>query len=257
MRRLLDLARLLRFPTERDRDRLPLCMDCDRERRDLGGGDLRCRDKDRLLERLPPVRLTGDRVRDRRRGRLDLERDFRVFVTERDRVRLPAAPRLGERVRDRFVAPRDLDLDLRLLFGDREEDLRPLRFGDLDCFFFGERELLRRFGDTDLLLGLGDFDTFFLGVMERDVERDLQGCLFCCLGDWDGLLLGDLERDRDGEGWRIFCGVSLEGDREWLLDRSFAVLFSLTTDCCKPGLTVGDILGLDSDVSTINQPGGD
>lgn len=104
-------------------------------------------------------------------------------MTERDRERLPAAPlRLGERVLERLVPPRGRDSDLRLLLGDRdrEGDLRPPRLGDRDAFLLGERELLRRFGDADneLLRRFGDldffggFDTFFLGVGEREVDRD-------------------------------------------------------------------------------------
>lgn len=185
LRALLDLERRLRFRTtmERDRVRLLLRTDRERERRDLGGGDLLRRDKDRLLERLPPARLASDRDLDRRTGRLDLEWERRVLVMERDRERLPTAPpRLGERVLERLAPPRGRDSDLRLLLGDRdrEGDLRPPRFGDRDTFLLGEWELLRRFGETDdeLLRRLGDldffggFDTFFLGVREREVDRD-------------------------------------------------------------------------------------
>ena len=102
---------------------------------------------------------------------------------ERDRERLPAAPpRLGERVLERLVPPRGRDSDLRLLLGerDREGDLRPPRLGDRDTFLLGEWELLRRFGEIDdeLLRRLGDlgffggFDTFFLGVGEREMDLD-------------------------------------------------------------------------------------
>lgn len=179
LRGVLDLERLLRLRTtmERDRVRLLLRIDRERERRDLRGGDLLRRDKDRLLERLPPARLAGDRDLERRTGRLDLELERRVLVTERDLERLPTAPpRLGERALECLVPPRERDSDLRLLLGDRdrEGDLRPPRLGDRDTFLLGEWELLRRFGETDneLLrrLGdldfLGDFDTFFLGVGE-------------------------------------------------------------------------------------------
>lgn len=183
LRGLLDLERRVRFKITTERDRVRLLLRMDLERRDLGCGDLRCRDKDRDLDRLPPVRLAGDRDRERRRGRLDLERDRRTRLTERDRERLPAAPpRLGERVLDRLMPPRDFESDLRLLLGDRdrEGDLRPLRLGDRDSFLLGEGEPLRRFGDTDrellLRLGdfdfLGDFDTFLLGVGEREVDRE-------------------------------------------------------------------------------------
>lgn len=95
---------------ERDLDLLPLRADRERDLLNLGSGDLRCREVDRLLERLP-MRLTGDRVLDLRPTRLDLDRDFRSLV-ERDRERLTAAPRRGVRLRDRFVLPLDLDLDL-------------------------------------------------------------------------------------------------------------------------------------------------
>lgn len=185
LRGLLDLERRLRLrtTTDLDRVRLLLRMDRERERRDLGGGDLLRRDKDRLLERLPPARLANDRDLERRTGRLDLEWDRRFLLMERDRERLPTAPpRLGERVLERLVPPRGRDSDLRPLFGerDREGDLRPLRLGDRDTFLLGEWELLRRFGETDkeLLRRLGDldfligFETFFLGVGEREVERD-------------------------------------------------------------------------------------
>lgn len=183
LRGLLDRERRVRFKITTDRDRVRRPLRIDLERRVLGCGDLRCLDKDRDLERLPPARLAGDRDRERRRGRLDLERDRRARLTDRDRDRLPAAPpRLGERVLDRLVPPRDFESDLRLLLGDRdrEGDLRPLRLGDRDSFLLGEGEPLRRFGDTDsellLRLGdfdfLGDFDTFLLGVGEREVDRE-------------------------------------------------------------------------------------
>lgn len=168
LRALLDLVRRLRFPTERDLDLLALYVDLERDLRDLGGGDLRCLDPDRLLDRLPPARLTGEHVLDLRTPRLDRDCDLRSLVTERDRERLLAAPRLGVRLLDFLPLPRDLDLDLRLLFGDPEGDLRLLRLGDLDCFLMGDGENLRCFGDTDLLLDLGGLETFFLGVTERE-----------------------------------------------------------------------------------------
>lgn len=165
LRGLLDLERRLRLRTTADRDRVLLLLriDRERERRDLGGGDLLRRDKDRLLERLPPARLTVGRETERRTGRLDLEWERRVLVIERDRERLPAAPpRLGERVLERLVPPRERDSDLRLLLGERdsEGDLRLLCFGDLDTFLLGERELRRLFGEADieLLRRLGDLD---------------------------------------------------------------------------------------------------
>lgn len=158
----------------------------------FGGGDLRCRDIDGLLERLPPARLAGERVLDLRPPRLDLERDFRCRV-EREPERLPAAPRRGVRLRDLFVLPLDLDLDLWFLLGDCEAERR---FG----FFFGEGELLCRLGDTEVRFNLGDLDTFFLGVMERELERDLEGPFFSGLGESKrgDLVLGDFERDREG-----------------------------------------------------------
>lgn len=176
LRGLLDLERRplrLRTTTERERVRRLLRIDRERERRDLGGGDFLRRDKERLLERLPPARLAGVRDLERRRGRLDLEHD---------RERLPTAPpRLGERVLELLVPPRERDSDLRLLLGDRdiEGDRRPPRLGDRDTLLLGERELLRRFGeiDTEFLRRLGDldflgeFNTFFLGVREREVDR--------------------------------------------------------------------------------------
>lgn len=75
LRGVLDLERRLRFrtTTERDRVRLLLRIDRERERRDLGGGDLLRRDADRLLERLPPARLASERDLERRTVRLDLE----------------------------------------------------------------------------------------------------------------------------------------------------------------------------------------
>lgn len=179
---------------ERDLDLLPLRTDRERDLLDFGGGDLRCRDADRLRERLPAMRFGGERVLDLRPMRLDLEPDLRG-LGERDRERLPAAPRRGVRLRDLFVLPLDLDLDLWLLLGDCETDLR---FG----FFLGEGEVLRRLGDTEVRLDLGDLDTFFLGVMERELERDFEGLFFCGFGELDGLLLGDFERDR--EGWKHF-----------------------------------------------------
>lgn len=95
---------------ERDLDLLPLRTDRERDLLNFAIGDLRCREVDRLLERLA-MRLTGDRVLDLRPRRLDLDRDFRSLV-ERDRDRLAAAPRRGVRLRDLFVLPLDLDLDL-------------------------------------------------------------------------------------------------------------------------------------------------
>lgn len=202
LRGLLDLERRLRLRTTMERDlvRLLLRIDRERERRDLGGGDLLRRDRDRLLERLPPVRLTGVRDLERRTGRLDLEEERRALVTERERDRLPTAPpRLGERVLERLVPPRERDSDLRLLLGDRESegDLRPPRLGDRDTFLLGEGELRRRLGETDMeflrRLGdldfLGDFDTFFLGVREREVDRDGPLALLRDLGDMESDLL--------------------------------------------------------------------
>lgn len=183
LRGLLDLERRFRLSTttERDRVRLLLRTDRDRERRDLGSGDLHRLDKDRLLERLVPARRAGDRDLERAACLLDLEWERRGLVTERDSERLPTAPpRLGERVLERLV-PRERDSDLRRLLGDRdrEGDLRPPRLGDRDIFLLGEREPLRLFGETDkelFRLGdfdfLGDFDNFFLGVMDREVDRD-------------------------------------------------------------------------------------
>ncbi|MEQ2217808.1 hypothetical protein XENOCAPTIV_023242, partial [Xenoophorus captivus] len=75
LRGLLDLERRLRLgiTTDRERVRLLLRADRDRERWDLGGGDLLRREKDRLLERLPPARLAVDLDLARPTGRLDLE----------------------------------------------------------------------------------------------------------------------------------------------------------------------------------------
>lgn len=147
LRGLLDLERRLRFKTTMERERVRLLLRTERERdlRDLGTGDLLRRDKDRLLERRPFARLDGDLVLDLRAGRLDLERERWVLAIERERDRLPAAPlRLGERVLERLVPPRGRESDLRLLLGDRdrEGDLRPLRLGERDTFLLGERELL-------------------------------------------------------------------------------------------------------------------
>lgn len=170
------LERRLRFRTTIDRDRVRLALrpERDRERRDLGGGDLLRRVWDMLLERLPPARLDTDRDRDLRERRvLVMERDL-----ERDCERRPAA-RLGERLLERLIPPRERDPDLlRLFLGDQEGDLRLLRFGDLDTFLLGE--ILFLFGETDkgLFHLLGDldffrgFDTFFLGVGECEVDRD-------------------------------------------------------------------------------------
>lgn len=238
-RGLLDLERRLRLSTtmERDRVRLLLRTDRERERRDLGSGDRLRRDKDRLLERLPPVRLAGDRDLERRTGRLDRERERRVLDLERERLPTPL-PRRGERVLERLAPPRERDSDLRLFLGDRdrEGDLLPPRLGDRDTFLLGEGELRRRFGERDkeLLrcLGdldfLGDFDTFFLGVGEREVERERWLTLLGDLrdGESDFLLdLGDRERDFERESCRLFRVVEdcfpFEVDLEWVLDRSF------------------------------------
>lgn len=172
------LERRLRFRTTIDRDRVRLALrpDRDRERRVLGGGDLLRRDWDKLLERLPPTRLDTDRDLDLRERRvLLMERDL-----ERDSERRPPAPlRLGERLLERLIPPRERDPDLlRLFLGDQEGDRRLLRFGDLDNLLLGEILLL--FGETDkgLFHLLGDldffrgFDGFFLGVGECEVDRD-------------------------------------------------------------------------------------
>lgn len=142
-REVLDLERRLRLRTTTDRDRVRLLLrtDRERERRDLGGGDLLRRDKDRLLERLPPARLAGDLDLERRTGRLVLELERRFLVMDRDLERLlTAPPRLGERALECLVPPRDRDSDLRLLLGDRdrEGDLRPPRLGDRETLFLGE-----------------------------------------------------------------------------------------------------------------------
>lgn len=128
---------------------------------------------------------------------------------ERDNERRPPAPpRLGDRVLERLLPPRERDFDFRCLLGDLESegDLRPPRLGDRETFLLGEGELLRRFGETDLelLRRLGDldllrdFDLFFIGVTEREVDRDRRLDLFCDF--WNGeidffLVLGEGERD--------------------------------------------------------------
>lgn len=229
LRTLLDLERWLRFATGRDVDLLPRRTDRERDLLDLGSGDRRCRDAEGVLERLPPMRLTGERVLDRRPPRLDLERDFRCLM-EREPERLAAAPRRGVRLRDLFVLPLDLDLDLWFLLGDCETDLR---FG----FFLGEGELLFRLGDAEVLFGLGDLDNTFLGVMERELERDFEGSFFRGLGESRrgklSSLLGDFEGDR--EGWRITGEFSFEGSAGWLCGSSVCVSiisFSSAMDCC-------------------------
>lgn len=174
------------------------------------------------------MRLAGDRVLDLRPPRLDLERDFRCLV-EREPERRPAAPLRGVRLRDLFVLPLDLDLDLWFLLGDREADLR---FG----FFLGEGELLCRLGDTEILFNLGDLDTF-LGVMERELERDLEGSFFDGLGESRrgdlSSLSGDFEGDRDGS--RTLGEFSFKGVTGRLCDCSdcFSTMsFSSAIDCC-------------------------
>lgn len=201
LRGLLDLDRRLRLrtTTERDRVRLLLRFDRDRERRALGIGDLLRRDRERLLERLPPVRLAADRERERRTGRLDREWERRNLVVECDRERLATAPpRLGERVLERLVPPRAREPDLRLFLGERERegDLRPPPFGDRDSFRFREGEIRRCLGEAEKELLLGDF--FFLGVREREVERDRPPSLLGDFGDWDSDFLFDTG-DRDTE----------------------------------------------------------
>lgn len=213
-RGVLDLERRLRFKGAGERDRVLLLLrtERERERRDLAIGERRRRDIDRLLERLPFARLTGVLDLDLRAARLDLELERRSLARERDRERLPEAPlRLGVRVRERLVPPRGREPDLRPLLGDRdtEGDLRPLRFGERDTLLLGERELLWRFGDLEELLHrLGDFDffrgfdAFFLGVGEREVERERQLALLGDFGERESDLFldfGDCERDRERE----------------------------------------------------------
>lgn len=128
---------------------------------------------------------------------------------ERDNERRPPPPpRLGDRVLERLLPPRERDFDFRRLLGDleREGDRRPPRLGDRDTFLLVEGELRRRFGETDLelLRRLGDFDLlrdfdpFFIGVTEREVDLDRRLDLFCDF--WNGetdffLVLGEGERD--------------------------------------------------------------
>lgn len=136
------------------------------------------------------------------------------------------------------MPPRERDSDFRRLLGDRdrEGDLRPPRLGDRDTLLLGEGELLRRFGETDkeLLrrLGdldfLGDFDTFFLGLTESEVDLDRWPALLGDLrdGECNFLLdLGDRERDLERDTRRLFRGVEdslpFVGDLEWDLDCSF------------------------------------
>lgn len=135
------------------------------------------------------------------------------------------------------MPPRGRDSDLRLLLGDRERegDLRPPRFGDRDSFLLGDGELLRRFGEADIDLPrcFGDldffngFETFFLGVREREEERDREVALLRDFGDRESdffLYLGDWERDRERDSWRFFRGVvessPFEVDLEWILEHS-------------------------------------
>lgn len=246
LRGLLVLERRLRFSTttERERVRLLRRLERERERRDLGGGDLLRRDRERLLERRPPARRPAERDLERRAARLDLELERRLLPAERDRERLPPAPlRLGERVLERRAPPRGRDSDRRPLLGERdsEGERRPLRFGERDAFLFGERELRWRFGDTDdeLLRRLGDLDfldaldAFFLGVGEREAERDLRPARF---GDRERdffLDLGDGERDGERDSLRLLEGVGesfpFEVDLDGVLERSFTAGAASTT----------------------------
>lgn len=113
--------------------------------------------------------------------------------------------------------------------------MRPPRFGDLDGFLLGDGEPRRRFGeaDIDLLRCLGDldffsgFETFFLGVGEREEERDLEVALLGDFGDRERdflLYLGDWERERERDSCRFFRGVvessPFEVDLEWILEHS-------------------------------------
>lgn len=128
---------------------------------------------------------------------------------ERDNERrLPAPPRLGDRVLERLLPPRERDFDLRRLLGDLDNDgdLRPLRLGDRDTFLFGEGELLRRFGewDKDLrLLGdfdlLRDFDLFFNGVTDGEVDLDRRLDLFCDFWNGERDFFFDFGGERDLE----------------------------------------------------------
>lgn len=85
---------------------------------------------------------------------------------------------------------------------------------------------MRRLGDNEVRLDLGDLDIFFfLGVMERELERDRERLFFRGLGESDSLLLGDFDRDLEGA---VFIGF---GDWESLLfgdferDRDDCIIF--------------------------------
>lgn len=90
------------------------------------------------------------------------------------------------------MRPRERDFDLRLLLGerDKERDLRPPRFGDLEDLLFVDGGLRRRLGDKDELLrrfGVldlrGDRNDLLLGVRDREVDHDRRRAL---LGDLEG-----------------------------------------------------------------------
>lgn len=171
---------------------------------------------------MPPACLPTDLDLDRPTRRLDLEWERRGLVIERDNERLPTPLRRGDRVLEYLVPSRERDLDFHLLLGDRDKegDLRPPRLGDRDTFLLGERELLRRFGETDEFLCrlgdldfIGDLNTFFLGVTEGEADGDRRINFFGDLREGIGdffVDLGDTERDLERDSCRLFRG---DGDR--------------------------------------------
>ena len=263
-RGLRDLLRRLRLSTTTERERVRLDRLVERERecrvREGGGsGDLLRRGSgERLVERLPPPRLTG--VRDRLAGR-------RFRPTERECERRLTVVRRGDRVLERRAA--DLDLDRRFLRGDG--DRRSPRLGD--SFLLGGLRC-RRLGDADndLLLRLGEVDndwrldllgdlTFFflLGDRERDVERDSFLSLFG-EPEWRSGLFGDREADflSDLGEWEVerecerclACGgetdrlaSDMDLDRERSLESLSAVAKACV--CWRLALGVEDRLRLD------------
>lgn len=148
---------LLRITTDRERVRLILLTDLDLLARDTGVL-LRERDRDRLPLRTDLERDFEPRVFLRESDRFDLDRDRRSLTADLDLVR---RPRRRDLDLDLLALVRDLESDRCLLFPEWDLDFRLVPLTDLD------RDLCFSDGDLDCLLCI----TFFFEV-ETDLSLD-------------------------------------------------------------------------------------